>query len=96
MPVGVWSVTEDDEKRIDRFEGHPPLYYKTELGITYIGIHTGRKRRCWAFLYIMHEERQPGIPSYSYVRTCRRGYADFGFDKEILAAALEDTMEAVK
>ena len=96
VPVGVWAVTEADEKRLDCYEGFPHFYYKTELDITYSGIHADRKHRCRAFLYIMHEERQPGIPSYSYVRTCRRGYADFGFDKEILAAALEDTMEAVK
>lgn len=96
VPVGVWSVTEDDEKRFDCFEGYPHFYYKTELNITYTGIKTRRKRRCRAFLYIMREERQLGIPSYAYVNTCRRGYADFGFDEEVLAAALKNTMGAVK
>ena len=96
VPVGVWAVTEADEKRLDCYEGFPTFYYKENLDITYSGIHTGRKHRCRAFLYIMHEERQPGIPSWVYVNTCRRGYADFGFDEEVLAAALKDTMEAVK
>lgn len=96
VPVGVWSVTEDDEKRLDCFEGYPHFYYKTELDITYAGIKTVRKNRCRAFLYIMHEERLPGIPSYAYMNTCRRGYADFGFDEEVLAAALNDTMEILK
>ena len=96
VPVGVWAVTEADEKGLDCFEGYPTFYYKKELGITYTGIHAGRKRRCRAFLYIMHEERLPEIPSWAYVNTCRRGYADFGFDEEVLAAALNDTMEDVK
>ena len=87
VPVGVWSVTAEDEERLDHYEGFPHFYYKTELDITYSGIHTGRKRRCRAFLYIMHEERQPGIPSWVYMNTCRRGYADFGFDKDALATA---------
>lgn len=33
---------------------------------------------------------------YAYVNTCRRGYAGFGFDEEVLAVALNDTMEVVK
>lgn len=49
VPVGVWSVTEDDEKRLDCFEGYPHFYYKTELDITYAGIKTVRKHRCRAF-----------------------------------------------
>lgn len=96
MPVGVWSVTAKDEERLDHYEGFPHFYYKADMDITYAGIHIGRKHRCRAFLYIMHEERQPGIPSWVYVRTCRRGYADFGFDEKVLAAALKHTMKAVK
>ena len=29
VPVAVWEVTADDEKRLDAYEGYPNFYYKT-------------------------------------------------------------------
>ena len=31
VPVGVWEVTQADEKALDRYEGFPNFYYKKEL-----------------------------------------------------------------
>ena len=47
-----------------------------------------------AFVYIMDESRPLGIPTRSYVETCRIGYHDFGFDEKVLQKALHDSMEA--
>ena len=41
-----------------------------------------------AFVYIMHEERQLGIPSWHYVETCIEGYSTFGFDESLLMKAI--------
>ena len=78
VPVGVWAVTEADEVRLDRYEGYPNFYYKVETEITYKGLVSRKKRKVKAFVYIMHEDRPYGVPSFRYVETCREGYADFG------------------
>lgn len=93
VPVGVWAVTKADEARLDRYEGYPAFYYKTEVDITYKGLISKKKRKVRAFVYIMHEDRLFGIPSFQYVDTCRQGYADFGFDEDILADAYEFSKE---
>lgn len=93
VPVGVWVVTAADEARLDRYEGYPAFYYKTEVDITYTGLVSKKARKVKAFVYIMHEDRLFGIPSFRYVDTCRQGYADFGFDEDILADAYEFSKE---
>ena len=57
VPVAVWEVTADDELSLDRYEGYPNFYYKTEVEIPVIGISDRKVRKLKAFIYIMHEER---------------------------------------
>lgn len=40
------------------------------------------------FVYIMHEKREPGIPTRENAATCLEGYRAFGFDPVVLAQAL--------
>ena len=80
VPVAVWEVTADDEKRLDAYEGYPNFYYKKNMKITLA--ETGKIIN--AFVYIMHEERSLGIPSQNYISTCRFGYTIFGFDFKYL------------
>ena len=63
VPVAVWEVSERDEKRLDAYEGYPTFYYKTDMEIIVRNLITGRKKKLNAFVYIMHEERELGIPS---------------------------------
>ena len=93
VPVAVWEVSDEDEKRLDRYEGFPTFYYKKELEITFTGIKTGKKRKRKCFVYIMHEDRTIGIPSRSYVETCIEGYRDFGFNLKYLKDAYEACWE---
>lgn len=92
VPVAVWEVTADDEKRLDAYEGFPNFYYKENMKITLA--ETGKKIN--AFVYIMHEERRLGIPTSMYVNTCRFGYAVFGFDYKYLDKAYEKSVRGVK
>ena len=95
VPVGVWEVSEDDEKSLDCYEGYPTFYYKKELRLNIKGIRTGRVRNRKAFVYIMHEDRPFGLPSAYYVRTCLQGYTSFQFDIRFLEQALADTKEGI-
>ncbi len=83
VPVAVWEVSEADERRLDLYEGCPNFYYKTEMEVAV------NRRKIKAFVYIMHEERQLGIPSSHYVRTCIQGYRDFGFNLKYLRLAFD-------
>ena len=88
VPVAVWEVTADDELSLDRYEGYPNFYYKTEVEIPVICISDRRVRKLKAFIYIMHEEREIGVPSQRYVDICLDGYEAFGFDENYLYDAL--------
>lgn len=88
VPVVIWEVTETDEKALDHYEGYPNFYYKKEMTLDIRGIRTGKVRRRDAFVYIMHEERELGIPSWYYVNTCLDGYRAFGFDEKYLFDAI--------
>lgn len=85
VPAAVWSVSERDELALDRYEGYPHFYYKTELELSLA--ETGKKLT--AFVYIMHEERKLGIPTSAYIRTCVDGYHQFGFDLKHLRKAMD-------
>lgn len=89
VPVVIWGVTESDEKALDRYEGYPNFYYKKEMTLDIMGIRTKKVRRRDAFVYIMHENRELGIPSWYYVNTCLDGYRAFGFDEKYLFDAIK-------
>ncbi len=90
VPVAVWSVELNDELNLDRYEGFPAFYYKTEFELP-MRYFSGKTVVRTAFVYIMHEDRPLGLPSGSYVRTCLDGYRNFGFDESVLLAALENS-----
>ena len=93
VPVAIWEVTADDELSLDRYEGYPNFYYKTEVEIPVICISDRRVRKLKAFIYIMHEEREIGVPSQRYVDICLDGYEAFGFDENYLYEALNISLE---
>lgn len=91
VPAAVWETTEADEAALDRYEGFPTFYYKAEMELDIKGIRTGRIRHRNCYVYIMHEERKIGVPSYYYVDTCLEGYRAFGFDESYLWRAVENS-----
>ena len=96
VPIAVWAVTSDDEKRLDIYEGYPNFYYKKEIRLP-VKLASGKIRKVNAFVYIMHEERSIAIPSMTYIRTCEEGYRNFGFDVKYLDRAyMKSTKEGRK
>ena len=59
----------------------------------YKDIRTGKSRTVAAFAYIMHEDRRMGVPSDFYMKTCLAGYDAFHFDRSILLAAYDKSLE---
>ena len=85
VPVGIWEITDEDERNLDRYEGYPRFYTKKDIPMAFTGWdHDGNS-------YVMHKNclvyiMNPGFPieppSVTYVRTVNQGYADFGFDMD--------------
>ncbi len=92
VPVGVWEVTEGDIKRLDIYEGYPHFYYKTEMEVT-LTTADKQQQKINAFVYIMHEERELGVPSTSYIEICAEGYRSFGFNMNHLVKAYKKSIK---
>ena len=81
VPVLVWTIEKEDEKRLDRYEGYQVFYYKKDLEIDLAG------KRVTAMAYIMDESREYGEPSEGYYGVLERAYRKYGFPMEILTEA---------
>ena len=83
VPVGVWEISEADEKNLDIYEGWPHLYRKEEIEVLMDDGST-----VTAMIYIMNKNRmRPCYPSDTYYHTIATGYKSFGFDLAFLEAA---------
>lgn len=92
VPVLVWKITADDEKRLDRYEGYPNFYYKTTMKVSLQSlVDESDIGEVEALIYIMKEGCKVGSPTVQYYETCAEGYKRFGFDKEILDKAVSDS-----
>lgn len=83
VPVAVWRVTPSDWESLDRYEGFPDFYQKASFNID-IEDTDGETRRVTAIAYVMREGRPNGVATWRYMDTCKKGYADFGFDERFL------------
>lgn len=91
VPVGIWRVTKSDIDALDRYEGYPTFYYKRDF---IVNCNDGKRHR--VFAYIMHEDRDLGIPTNFYMQICLEGYRNFGFDPKYLKEAFEYSKEGKK
>lgn len=84
VPVLIWEISREDERRLDRYEGYPKFYNKKELPV----LVNGETRN--AMVYIMDERNQQNKPGYNYYVILARAYIKYGFDDFILKRALEE------
>ena len=95
VPVGVWAITEEDEERLDRYEGAPIFYRKEEMELPVTDIWTGAERTLRGLVYIMCDGKPLGIPSNEYFMICAQGYESFGFDTQVLLDAYAESRQEV-
>lgn len=82
-PGGLWSITDQCEEALDRFEGVAGgIYVKRYLKIR----HEGGEKSC--LFYQMKRERGIMPPARNYLATIAQGYRDFGLDVEYLEEAV--------
>ena len=85
VPVVLWHISAADERRLDAYEGFPRFYYKKE-----VEVETDDGTVC-GLVYIMHEDRQFGIPEPWYYQNMERDYSKFGFNLSILRRGLRNS-----
>lgn len=92
VPVGLWAISDQDEKNLDRYEGFPRFYFKQIFPIKLTGyrdmeaFRAGKKEVeetiADAICYIMADGYSIQMPSDQYYATVRQGYIDFDFTHE--------------
>lgn len=88
VPVGIWSISETDERNLDVYEGFPQHYRKQDFTIDF----DGKNISCMA--YVMSADRSFKMPSEWYFNTILQGYIDCGIDTETLFEAADKVSDA--
>ena len=83
VPIGIYEISDKDEKLLDYYEGVPIFYYKHRMFVDKIHSH--------ALIYIMNNDYDYYLPTNSYINECKQGYNDMGFEQELLDQALNYT-----
>lgn len=77
----LYQLTSEDLIRLDRFEGVPTVYERTQKAVA---IWTGDACRAWVYL---HREEDWTKPSVEYFEQIEQAYNLYGFDGSRLVAA---------
>ncbi len=86
VPLGVFEITEFDEHNLDMYEGYPNFYSKLEIEVPLYG------KTIKGLIYIMNLKYPYALPTMAYLATCNQGYIDFGFDRDTLSNALDNSL----
>lgn len=90
VPVLIWAISDQDEARLDRYEGYPKYYIKQNIQLTAHRLNGKNKKDITGMVYIMCKGRPIIPPMADYYITIYEGYDRFGFDKDILRTAATD------
>ena len=92
-PVLVWTISEEDEKSLDRYESFPRFYHKETIPI-HMQDFGGYTVGLDAMAYIMEPDRREEPPDGFYYGIIEDAYRVFGLDMGILETALKESREA--
>lgn len=88
VPAGIWRISDDNEKALDRYEGFPKFYRKEYFSVPFcMPNDDGANEHCLA--YVMQDGYPIEPPTDIYLTICRIGYKDFCLDLAPLMAAYE-------
>ncbi|WP_278626808.1 gamma-glutamylcyclotransferase family protein [Thomasclavelia cocleata] len=90
VPIGIFEISERDEKHLDIYEGFPNLYKKIYMEIKSLTINDT------AMLYVMNNGFNYGIPNHYYYSIIKKGYEDCHLDQQYLDHAVNSMKEIVK
>ena len=79
VTLGLWMITEQCERALDRYEGFPHLYTKQ-----FIDADAGQ-----VMVYTMCDQTDVHPPTYNYLASICKGYDDFAIDRALIKTALD-------
>lgn len=88
---GLWSITEEDLKALDRYEGYPRLYTRKVVPVLLEDNTT-----IMAIIYQMVNTNGYQIPNGHYLATIAAGYRDFYLPLETLVEAVQDVKKEIR
>ena len=88
VPVGVWKITQANERALDRYEGYPRFYFKKSVKVM-----TESGKALNGMVYIMQDGHPVERPTTNYANTCLQGCRDFGISPRKLFAAYDYALE---
>jgi hypothetical protein len=80
----LWDITDQDLKSLDRLEGYPFYYDRTEFEVEYQG------ETVLAIAYFMNPDHPDAEPTTHYLEMLLDGYAEHGVSTHQIAAALKE------
>ena len=83
VPVLIWEISPEDERRLDFYEGYPSHYGKSDLVVE---TENGTES---IMAYVMRDGRNIGEPSPYYLETIQTGYREAGFDVNRLLESVD-------
>lgn len=89
VPCGVWEISDQDEKNLDRYEGFPRFYRKEHFLVEVPDPEELTGKLVTALAYVMNDGFPLEVPSDHYFYTVMFGYRDFGLDRAPLIEAYE-------
>lgn len=92
VPVVVWEIEREDERKLDRYEGFPVYYHKRFLPVEMRSFATRRRRKITAMVYIMNDVRPITPPMEGYYNAIDEGYERFHLDRNILRDAFNESV----
>ena len=89
VPCGVWEISDQDEKNLDRYEGFPRFYRKEHYLVEVPDPEELTGKLVTALAYVMNDGFPTEMPTDHYFYTVMHGYRDFGLDTRPLIEAYE-------
>lgn len=89
VPCGVWEISDEDERNLDRYEGFPRFYRKERFHVMVPDPEELTGKLVTALAYVMNDGFPLEVPSDFYFYTVLAGYRDFGLDRAPLISAYE-------
>jgi len=89
VPCGVWKISAQDERSLDRYEGFPRFYRKEHFPAMVPDPEELTGKLVTAMAYVMQDGHPLQAPTDYYFHTVLKGYREFGLDPAPLIDAYE-------
>ena len=89
VPVGVFRITPECERALDRYEGYPHLYTKATAKLEFANGDVDQ-----VMFYVMNGREYQSGPGQSYFGTIQQGYRDFGMSDKAHERLIQAAAEA--